>query len=80
MYNIRENLIKNIFDRFKKKLPVKQSILEATEHLFAKNLDIRPLFFDPALAMNEEWNSNPYLGVLLRVFNARKSAFSAPKI
>jgi hypothetical protein len=60
--------------------PVKQSIREATEHLLAKNLEIRPLFLEPALAINEEWKSNPYFGVLLRVFSARKSAFSAPRI
>ena len=59
---------------------MKQSILEATEHLFAKNREILPLFFAPALAMNDEWKSKPYFGVLLRVFNARKSAFSAPRI
>jgi hypothetical protein len=65
----------NIFN-----LPVKQSILEATEHLFAKNLEMRPLFFEPAFAMNDEWKSNPYLGVLLLVFNALNNAFSAPRI
>lgn len=66
--------------QLKESLPVKQSILDATEHLLAKNLEILPLFLAPALAINDEWKSRPYFGVLLRVFNARKSAFSAPKI
>lgn len=35
-------------------LPVKQSILEAIEHLLARYLDMRPLFFTPALPMNDE--------------------------
>lgn len=35
-------------------LPEKQSILEAIEHLFARYLEIRPLFCDAARPMNEE--------------------------
>lgn len=52
----------------------------AIEHLFARYLDIRPLFRAFALPMNEEWNISPYLGVLPLVFKARKRAFSAPRI
>ena len=51
-------------------VPVKQSILEAIEHLLARKRDILPLFLVPARPMKDEWNINPYLGVLLRVFNA----------
>mmetsp|Transcript_63099 Transcript_63099/g.133211 ORF Transcript_63099/g.133211 Transcript_63099/m.133211 type:complete len:234 (+) Transcript_63099:134-835(+) len=58
----------------------KQSMREAIEHLLAKYLEIRPLFFCCALPMKVEWKMSPYLGVLPLVFNARKSAFSAPKI
>ena len=47
-----------------KKLPEKQSILDAIEHLFAKYLEIRPLFLAPARPMNEEWKMSPYFGVL----------------
>merc|ERR1719440_294862 len=50
------------------------------EHLFARYLEIRPLFFCWARPMNEEWKIKPYLGVLPFVFRARKRAFSAPKI
>jgi len=51
-------------------LPVKQSILEAMEHLLAKYLEIRPLFLAAARPINEEWNINPYFGVLPFVFRA----------
>lgn len=34
--------------------PVKQSILEAIEHLLAKYLEIRPLFFLLARPINDE--------------------------
>jgi len=47
---------------------VKQSIREAMEHLLAKNLEIRPLFFAPARPINEEWKIKPYLGVFPFVF------------
>jgi len=43
---------------------LKQSILDAIEHLFARKREIRPLFLEPALPMNDEWNISPYLGVL----------------
>merc|ERR1719245_1113864 len=58
----------------------KQSILDAMVHLFAKNREIRPLFFAAALPIKEEWKIRPCLGVLPFFFRARKSAFSAPKI
>merc|ERR1712079_342854 len=58
----------------------KQSILDAMVHLFAKNREIRPLFFAAALPIKEEWKIRPYLGVLPFFFKARKRAFSAPKI
>ncbi len=32
-------------------------------HLLARYLEILPLFFAPALPMNEEWKIRPYLGV-----------------
>jgi hypothetical protein len=35
-------------------IPLKQSILDAIEHLLARNLDMRPLFFDPAFPIKEE--------------------------
>lgn len=41
---------------------------------------MRPLFFAPARPMKLLWKMIPYFGVLLRVFSARKSAFSAPRI
>merc|ERR1712061_853462 len=53
---------------------------EANEHLFAKYLEMRPLFFAWARPMKVEWNLNPYFGVFPLVFSARKSAFSAPRI
>ena len=43
---------------------LKQSILDAIEHLLARKREIRPLFFDPARPMNDEWNISPYFGVL----------------
>ena len=49
-------------------------------HLLARYREMRPLFLAPARPMKEEWKMSPYLGVLPRVFRARKSAFSAPKI
>jgi hypothetical protein len=57
---------------------VKQSILEAMEHLFAKYLEILPLFLVPARPIKVEWNNNPYFGVFPRVFKALNKAFSAP--
>jgi hypothetical protein len=51
----------------------KQSILEAIEHLFAKNREILPLFLGPALPMKDEWNRRPYLGVFPRVLRALQS-------
>jgi hypothetical protein len=50
------------------------------EHLFAKYLEILPLFLAAACPMNEEAKISPYLGVFPFVFKALKSAFSAPKI
>mmetsp|Transcript_83872 Transcript_83872/g.234054 ORF Transcript_83872/g.234054 Transcript_83872/m.234054 type:complete len:254 (-) Transcript_83872:494-1255(-) len=41
---------------------------------------MRPLFFCCARPMNVEWKISPYFGVFPLVFNARKSAFSAPRI
>ena len=41
---------------------------------------IRPLLRCLARPMKVEWKMRPYLGVLPRVFSARNSAFSAPKI
>ena len=58
----------------------KESILAAIAHLLARYLEIRPLFFYPALPMKVELKINPYLGVLPLVFKALKRAFSAPKI
>ena len=58
----------------------KASILDAIEHLLAKNREIRPLFLAVARPINVEWNSRPYLGVFPFVFRARKRAFSAPRI
>ena len=43
--------------------PEKQSILEAMEHLFAKYLEIRPLFLTLARPINDEWKMSPYFGV-----------------
>ena len=50
--------------------PLKQSILEAMEHLLAKYREILPLFFVPALPMKDEWKIKPYLGVFPFVFSA----------
>lgn len=66
----------------------KQSILEAMEHLLARQREIRPLFLASALPIKEEWYMSPYFGVFPFVFKAlktqplayRKSAFSAPRI
>lgn len=51
-------------------LPEKQSILDAIEHLFAKYLEIRPLFFLFARPINDEWKMSPYFGVLPFFFRA----------
>ena len=51
-------------------IPAKQSILEAMEHLFAKYLDIRPLFFTPARPIKDEWKISPYFGVFPFFFSA----------
>ena len=40
------------------------------EHLLARYLEIRPLFFAPALPMNVEWNIRPYFGVFPLVLSA----------
>lgn len=50
--------------------PEKQSIREAIVHLFAKYLEMRPLFFAAARPMKVEWKMRPYLGVFPRVFSA----------
>mmetsp|Transcript_21773 Transcript_21773/g.61982 ORF Transcript_21773/g.61982 Transcript_21773/m.61982 type:complete len:226 (+) Transcript_21773:494-1171(+) len=50
------------------------------EHLLAKYREILPLFFASARPMKVEWYMRPYFGVFPLVFNARKSAFSAPRI
>ena len=50
--------------------PEKQSILDAREHLLAKNLEMRPLFFAAARPMKEEWKIKPYFGVLPLFFSA----------
>ena len=41
-------------------IPEKQSIREAIEHLLAKNREMRPLCFGPALPIKVEWYSRPY--------------------
>ena len=51
-------------DIIKQLTSLKQSILDAIEHLLARKREIRPLFLEPALPMNDEWNISPYLGVL----------------
>ena len=58
----------------------KESSLDAIEHLLARYLEMRPLFLAPARPMKLLWKMIPYLGVLLRFFSARNSAFSAPRI
>jgi hypothetical protein len=50
------------------------------EHLFARKREMRPLCFDAARPMKEEWKMRPYFGVFPFVFSARNSAFSAPRI
>jgi hypothetical protein len=40
------------------------------EHLFARYLDILPLFLAVALPMKDEWKISPYLGVFPFVFKA----------
>lgn len=50
--------------------PEKQSIREAIVHLFARYLEMRPLFLAAARPMKVEWKMRPYLGVLPRVFRA----------
>jgi len=49
-------------------------------HLFARYLEILPLFFPLALPMNDVLKSNPYLGVFVFCFKALNKAFSAPRI
>mmetsp|Transcript_107338 Transcript_107338/g.269216 ORF Transcript_107338/g.269216 Transcript_107338/m.269216 type:complete len:217 (-) Transcript_107338:757-1407(-) len=58
----------------------KQSMRDAIEHLFARYLEMRPLFFCWARPMKVEWKMSPYFGVFPLVLRARKRAFSAPKI
>lgn len=43
---------------------------EAMVHLFARYLEMRPLFLAAARPMKVEWKMSPYLGVLPRVFRA----------
>lgn len=50
--------------------PLKQSILDAIEHLFARYLDILPLFLAAARPIYVEWNINPYFGVFPLVLSA----------
>lgn len=50
--------------------PEKQSIREAIVHLFARYLEILPLFLAAARPMKVEWKMRPYFGVLPRVFRA----------
>ena len=49
-------------------------------HLFARYLEMRPLFLCLALPIKDEWKMSPYLGVLPLVLSALKRAFSAPRI
>merc|ERR1712032_185628 len=58
----------------------KQSMRDAMEHLLARYLEIRPLFFCCARPINVEWKIKPYFGVFPFVLSARNRAFSAPKI
>ena len=39
------------------------------EHLLARKREIRPLFFEPALPIKDEWNISPYFGVLPERWN-----------
>lgn len=55
--------------------PEKQSIREAMVHLFARYLEMRPLFLAAARPMKVEWKMSPYLGVLPRVFRALRDTF-----
>jgi len=66
MYRITTTFLQLVKNDFKllSILPEKQSILDAMEHLLAKYLDIRPLFFLLARPIKEEWKISPYLGVL----------------
>jgi len=47
--------------------PEKQSIRAANEHLFAKNREMRPLCFGPALPMKVEWYNKPYYVRWIRI-------------
>lgn len=60
------------FKRFTRsnRSPEKQSMREAMVHLFARYLEMRPLFLAAARPMKVEWKMSPYLGVLPRVFRA----------
>jgi hypothetical protein len=49
-------------------------------HLFARYLEILPLFFKPALPMKVLLKIRPYFGVFPLVLRALKRAFSAPRI
>lgn len=80
--NVKFNL--NLFQGFSPKILVfiskKKSILYTIEHLFARYYVIWPLLGVAARPMKEKWKIRPYFGVLPRVFNALKSAFSVPMI
>lgn len=43
---------------------------EAMVHLFARYLEMRPLFLAAARPMKVEWKMSPYFGVLPRVLRA----------
>lgn len=59
--------------------PEKQSIREAMVHLFARYLEMRPLFLAAARPIKVEWKMRPYLGVLPRVFKALRGNTTAFK-
>ena len=50
--------------------PEKQSMREAMVQLFARYLEMHPLFFWAARPMKAEWKMSLYLGVFPRVFRA----------
>jgi len=59
---------------------LKQSTRDAIAHLFARYLEIFPLFLRPARPIKVELKIKPYLGVFPFVLRALKRAFSAPRI
>lgn len=56
--------------------PEKQSMREAIVHLFARYLEMRPLFLAAARPMKVEWKIRPYLGVFPLVFRALFGKYS----